>query len=36
MLKVPSPLSSDARLRAGLLLNFNVAILPDGMSRKVL
>jgi GxxExxY protein len=25
-----------ARLRAGLLMNFNVAILPDGMSRKVL
>ena len=25
-----------ARLRAGLLLNFNVGILPDGMSRKVL
>jgi GxxExxY protein len=25
-----------AGLRAGLLLNFNVAILPDGMSRKVL
>jgi len=25
-----------ARLRAGLLLNFNVAILPDGLSRKVL
>jgi len=25
-----------ARLRAGLLLNFNVAILPDRMSRKVL
>jgi GxxExxY protein len=25
-----------ARLRAGLLLNFNVAVLPDGMSRKVL
>jgi GxxExxY protein len=25
-----------ARLRAGLLLNFNVIVLPDGMSRKVL
>ncbi|HEV8208946.1 MAG TPA: GxxExxY protein [Vicinamibacterales bacterium] len=25
-----------ARLRAGLLVNFNVAILPDGLSRKVL
>ena len=25
-----------AGLQAGLLLNFNVAILPDGMSRKVL
>jgi GxxExxY protein len=25
-----------ARLRAGLLLNFNVAVLPDGLSRKVL
>jgi GxxExxY protein len=24
-----------ARLRAGLLLNFNVGILPDGMHRKV-
>ena len=23
-------------LRAGLLLNFNVVILPDGLSRKVL
>jgi GxxExxY protein len=25
-----------ARRRAGLLLNFNVIVLPDGMSRKVL
>ena len=25
-----------AGLRAGLLINFNVAILPDGMSRKIL
>ena len=25
-----------AGLRAGLLMNFNVAILPDGISRKVL
>jgi GxxExxY protein len=25
-----------ARVRAGLLLNFNVLILPDGISRKVL
>jgi GxxExxY protein len=25
-----------AGLRAGLLINFNVAILPDGISRKVL
>jgi GxxExxY protein len=25
-----------AGLRAGLLINFNVAILPDGLSRKVL
>ena len=25
-----------ARIRAGLLLNFNVIVLPDGMSRKVL
>jgi GxxExxY protein len=25
-----------ARLRAGLLVNFNVAILPDGLSRKIL
>ena len=25
-----------ARLRAGLLMNFNVIVLPDGMSRKVL
>ena len=25
-----------ARLRAGLLVNFNVKILPDGLSRKVL
>jgi GxxExxY protein len=25
-----------ANLRAGLLMNFNVAILPEGMSRKVL
>jgi GxxExxY protein len=25
-----------ARIRAGLLVNFNVAILPDGLSRKVL
>ena len=25
-----------ARVRAGLLVNFNVAILPDGLSRKVL
>src|SRR4029453_18487717 len=25
-----------ARLRAGFLLNFNVIVLPDGMSRKVL
>jgi|SRR5262245_4655846 len=25
-----------ASLRAGLLVNFNVAILPDGLSRKVL
>ena len=25
-----------AGLRAGLLVNFNVAILPDGLSRKVL
>lgn len=25
-----------ARLRAGLLVNFNVGILPDGLSRKVL
>src|SRR3954453_19273239 len=25
-----------AGLRAGLLLNFNVAVLPDGLSRKVL
>ena len=25
-----------ARLRAGLLINFNVVLLPDGMSRKVL
>ena len=25
-----------AHLRAGLLVNFNVAILPDGLSRKVL
>lgn len=25
-----------ARLRAGLLVNVNVAILPDGLSRKVL
>jgi GxxExxY protein len=25
-----------AGLRAGLLMNFNVAILPDGLSRKVL
>ena len=24
-----------ASLRAGLLMNFNVAVLPDGMSRKV-
>jgi GxxExxY protein len=25
-----------ARLRAGLLVNFNVALLPDGLSRKIL
>ena len=25
-----------AHLRAGLLMNFNVVILPDGMSRKIL
>ena len=25
-----------ARLRAGLLVNFNVTILPDGLSRKIL
>jgi GxxExxY protein len=25
-----------AHLRAGLLVNFNVAILPDGLSRKIL
>jgi GxxExxY protein len=25
-----------ARLRAGLLMNFNVVVLPDGMIRKVL
>lgn len=25
-----------ARLRAGLLVNFNVAVLRDGLSRKVL
>ena len=25
-----------ARLRAGLLMNFNVVVLPDGMSRKIL
>ena len=25
-----------ATLRAGVLINFNVAVLPDGMSRKVL
>jgi len=25
-----------AKVRAGLLLNFNVVVLPDGMSRKVL
>jgi GxxExxY protein len=25
-----------AHLRAGLLMNFNVAVLPDGMCRKVL
>ena len=25
-----------ARIRAGLLLNFNVIVLPDGMCRKVL
>ena len=25
-----------ARLRAGLLLNFNVTVLPDGISRKIL
>ena len=25
-----------ARIRAGLLLNFNVIVLPDGMRRKVL
>ena len=25
-----------ARLRAGLLVNFNVAILPDGLTRKIL
>ena len=25
-----------ARLRAGLLVNFNVPILPDGLCRKVL
>jgi len=25
-----------ARLRAGLLINFNVGILPEGLSRKVL
>jgi GxxExxY protein len=25
-----------ARLRAGLLVNFNVGMLPDGLSRKVL
>jgi GxxExxY protein len=25
-----------ARLRAGLLVNFNVALLPEGLSRKIL